>query len=142
MSYIPIDIQKLTKTCYPQNLAPAKKLAGQIDSALSTASSLIGYTPEIRGLREKLYAHLEQHSQGGCGCTAPSDRQMCEGLLSSASAIRIPTITPQEEMDILNVTLPPVEIEPSFVRRNAKPVLIGGSVLVMGALGMILLLRS
>ena len=53
-----------------------------------------------------------------------------------------PTITPDEELAILNAHLPPPEIEPSFVRRNVKPVLIGGSVLLLGALGMILLVSA
>ena len=51
-------------------------------------------------------------------------------------------ITPEEELEILNQYLPPPEIEPSFVRRNAKPVLIGGSVLLLGALGMILFISA
>ena len=56
-------------------------------------------------------------------------------------AIGVSLITPDEEMDILNVTLPPPEIEVGFTRRNARPLLIGGSVLVLGALGMILFIK-
>ena len=53
-----------------------------------------------------------------------------------------PTITPEEELMILNETLPQPEVQASFVRRNVKPLLLGGSVLVLGALGMILLIKA
>ena len=53
-----------------------------------------------------------------------------------------PTITPEEELAILNETLPDPEISGSFLKRNAKPVLLGGSVLILGALGMILLVKT
>ena len=52
-----------------------------------------------------------------------------------------PTITPEEELEILNETLPQPEISQSFIRRNVKPLFLGGTVLVLGALGMIVLIQ-
>lgn len=52
-----------------------------------------------------------------------------------------PTITPEEELAILQATLPIPEPEPSFIRRNAVPLFVGGGVLVMGMLGMVLLIK-
>jgi hypothetical protein len=53
----------------------------------------------------------------------------------------VPTITPEEEMAILEATLPIPEPEPSFIRRNAIPLFIGGGALVLGILGMVLLIK-
>jgi hypothetical protein len=53
----------------------------------------------------------------------------------------VPTITPEEEMAILEATLPIPEPEPSFIRRNAIPLFVGGGVLVLGMLGMVLLIK-
>jgi len=53
----------------------------------------------------------------------------------------LPTITPEEELAILEATLPFPEPEPSFIRRNAVPLFVGGGVLTLGVLGMILLLK-
>jgi hypothetical protein len=53
----------------------------------------------------------------------------------------VPTITPEEEMAILEATLPIPEPEPSFIRRNAVPLFVGGGVLVLGMLGMVLLIK-
>lgn len=52
-----------------------------------------------------------------------------------------PTITPEEEQAILAATLPIPEPEPSFLRRNAVPLFVGGGVLVLGVIGMILMIR-
>ena len=52
-----------------------------------------------------------------------------------------PTITPEEEQAILSATLPIPEPEPSFVRRNAVPLFVGGGVLILGILGMILMIK-
>ena len=70
----------------------------------------------------------------GKGAVAPPPEPPPEDLA--------PTITPEEELEILNQSLPPPEIQPSFIRRNVKPVLLGGSVLLLGALGMILLIKA
>jgi hypothetical protein len=53
----------------------------------------------------------------------------------------LPTITPEEEQAILEATLPIPEPEPSFIRRNAVPLFVGGGVLVLGVLGMILMIK-
>ena len=53
----------------------------------------------------------------------------------------IPTITPEEETAILEATLPVPEPEPSFIRRNAVPLFLGGGILTLGLLGMVLLIR-
>ena len=42
------------------------------------------------------------------------------------------------ELKALNQTLPS-EVEENFLRRNIKPVLLGGGVLLLGALGMVML---
>jgi len=51
------------------------------------------------------------------------------------------TITPEEEMAILEATLPSPEPEPSFIRRNSMPLLVGGGVLALGVLGLILMVK-
>lgn len=53
----------------------------------------------------------------------------------------IPTITPEEEQAILEAILPIPEPEPSFIRRNAVPLFLGGGALTLGLLGMILLVK-
>jgi len=55
-----------------------------------------------------------------------------------------PTITPEEEQAILQAmnptaSVPPELMEPSFLRRNSTLLLVGGGVVVLGALGFILL---
>jgi len=52
-----------------------------------------------------------------------------------------PTITPEEELAILQATLPAPEPEPSFIRRNAMPLFVGGGVLLLGTLGLILMVK-
>lgn len=52
-----------------------------------------------------------------------------------------PTITPEEEAAILQATLPIPEPEPSFLRRNAVPIFVGGGVLILGTIGMLLMIR-
>jgi len=52
-----------------------------------------------------------------------------------------PTITPEEEAAILQATLPIPEPEPSFLRRNAVPLFVGGGILVLGTVGMLLMIR-
>ena len=52
-----------------------------------------------------------------------------------------PTITPEEEAAILEALLPIPEPEPSFLRRNAIPIFIGGGVLIFGTIGMLLMIR-
>lgn len=52
-----------------------------------------------------------------------------------------PTISVEEEQAILNATLPFPEPEPSFLRRNAVPLFVGGGVLVLGVVGMIFLIK-
>lgn len=95
-SYSPITIDPLLGTCYPQNLQPAQQIAGKIDSTLAQAADALNqadpkyissYGSKIDDLRNKLYTHLEAHSHGGCGCTAPNDRQMCEQLAIQAEQL-------------------------------------------------------
>jgi hypothetical protein len=52
-----------------------------------------------------------------------------------------PTISVEEEQAILAATLPMPEPEPSFIRRNAVPLFVGGGVLVLGVVGMIFMIR-
>lgn len=52
-----------------------------------------------------------------------------------------PIITPEEEQKILQQTLPLPEVEQSFLARNAMPLMIGGSVLVLGTIGLIVMLK-
>lgn len=52
-----------------------------------------------------------------------------------------PTITPEEEAAILEAMLPIPEPEPSFLRRNAIPLFLGGGALVIGVIGMILMVK-
>jgi len=52
-----------------------------------------------------------------------------------------PTISPEEEMAILEALLPIPEPEPSFIRRNAIPLFVGGGVLVLGIAGMVLMIK-
>jgi len=52
-----------------------------------------------------------------------------------------PTISPEEEAAILQATLPIPEPEPSFIRRNAIPLFVGGGVLLFGIIGMVLLIK-
>lgn len=52
-----------------------------------------------------------------------------------------PIITPEEEQAILQQTLPLPEPEQSFLARNAMPLLIGGSVLVLGTIGLIVMIK-
>lgn len=58
-----------------------------------------------------------------------------------ASAPELTMITPAEEQAILDATLPLPPPEPSFLRRNAMPLFLGGGALVVGTLGMILLIK-
>jgi len=53
----------------------------------------------------------------------------------------LPTISPEEEAAILAATLPLPEPEPSFIRRNAIPLFVGGGVLVLGITGMFLMIK-
>ena len=69
----------------------------------------------------------------GKGAIAPPPKQPPEDLA--------PTISPEEEQAILAATLPLPEPEPSFIRRNAIPLFVGGGVLVVGTLGMLLMIR-
>ena len=52
-----------------------------------------------------------------------------------------PTITPEEELAILQATLPAPEPEASFIRRNAVPLFVGGGVLLLGTIGLILMVK-
>lgn len=52
-----------------------------------------------------------------------------------------PTISPEVELDILRQTLPTAQPEPSAMRSYAMPLLVGGSVLLLGTIGLILMLR-
>lgn len=52
-----------------------------------------------------------------------------------------PTITPEEEAAILEALLPIPEPEPSFLRRNAVPLFVGGGFLLLGTIGMLLMIR-
>lgn len=52
-----------------------------------------------------------------------------------------PTITPEEEAEILAATLPVPEPEMSFLARNAVPLMLGGGVLMLGTLGMFLMIK-
>jgi hypothetical protein len=52
-----------------------------------------------------------------------------------------PTITPEEERAILEAAMPIPEPEPSFVRRNAIPLFVGGGALILGVIGVILLIK-
>ena len=52
-----------------------------------------------------------------------------------------PIITPGEEQAILQETLPLPEPERSFLARNAMPLLIGGSVLLLGTVGLVIMLK-
>ena len=52
-----------------------------------------------------------------------------------------PIITPEEEQQILQQTLPLPEPEESFLARNAMPLMIGGSVLVLGTIGLIVMIK-
>jgi len=54
---------------------------------------------------------------------------------------KMPVITPDEELEILQATMPLPTVEVSFLRRNAVPLLVGGGVLTLGLLGMILLIK-
>jgi len=55
--------------------------------------------------------------------------------------ITAPTITPEEEAAILEAMLPIPEPEPSFLRRNAIPLFLGGGALIVGAIGMLLMVE-
>ena len=52
-----------------------------------------------------------------------------------------PTISPEEEQAILDAVLPIPAPEPSFIRRNAVPLFIGGGALTLGTIGMILMVK-
>jgi len=52
-----------------------------------------------------------------------------------------PIITPEEEQQILQETLPLPEPEESFLARNAMPLIIGGSVLLLGTVGLVIMLK-
>jgi hypothetical protein len=52
-----------------------------------------------------------------------------------------PIITPEEEQKILQETLPLPVPEPSFLRRNAMPLLVGGSVLLLGTSGLVIMIK-
>jgi hypothetical protein len=52
-----------------------------------------------------------------------------------------PTISPEEELAILQATLPIPQPQASFIRRNAVPIFVGGGVLLLGLLGMILMIK-
>jgi len=67
----------------------------------------------------------------------PSHRKAAQLIADYA----YPTISAQEELDILRQTLPTQELESSFLRANAMPILVGGSVLLLGTIGLILMVR-
>ena len=52
-----------------------------------------------------------------------------------------PTITASEEQKILQQTLPLIAPEPSFLSRNKTPILLGGTVLILGIIGMVVLVK-
>lgn len=56
-------------------------------------------------------------------------------------AIAEAPITPDIEQQILQQTIPFAEPEPSFIRRNALPLFLGGGVLLLGIIGMFLMLK-
>jgi ATP phosphoribosyltransferase len=74
-----------------------------------------------------MYAMMQQQAAAVAAKTPPED-------------IR-PTITPDEEQKILAAMLPIPEPEPSFVKRNAIPLFVGGGVLTLGILGIILMVK-
>lgn len=52
-----------------------------------------------------------------------------------------PIITPEEEMAILQENLPLPEPEESFLARNAMPLILGGSVLLLGTIGLVVMIK-
>lgn len=52
-----------------------------------------------------------------------------------------PTISPSEELAILQQTLPLIVPQQSFLERNQKALFVGGAVLVLGIIGMVLLVQ-
>jgi hypothetical protein len=52
-----------------------------------------------------------------------------------------PTITAIEEQMILQQTLPLIAPEQSFLSRNKTPILLGGTVLILGVIGMVVLVK-
>jgi hypothetical protein len=68
-------------------------------------------------------------------------QQQQAAAAAKKAEVVVPTITPEEETAILEATLPIPEPEPSFIRRNAVPLFIGGGTLVLGLLGMVLMIK-
>jgi len=91
------------------------------------------FSGDLGGDRSKkiyMYALMQQQA------AASEARRKAE-----EEAAKIPVITVDEEMEILEATMPIPVPEVSFLRRNAMPLFIGGGVLTLGLLGMILLIK-
>ena len=64
------------------------------------------------------------------------------GTNASASVTAPSGMTPEQEAAILRQSLPDPVPEASFIRRNAKPLLIGGGVLFLGMLGLVIFVTA
>ena len=125
--------------CVPQLFDGARKNAEFINTIIQK-----GDGPEFQELKTNFEAVMAEAKQAGLCPFAPGPDdviQRSNALVSRAQDID-PLISPTEEQAILEQTLPIPEPEPSFLRRNAIPLFVGGGVLILGILGMVLLIRA
>lgn len=147
--YKDVPIEDLTKDCIPGSKEISHKHANNIQDTLKMAAANLHSRPdklataiEIEKIRSEMEAHLRSHSRGSCGFTWHGGEELAAKLLMRAQNLVGPgTITPEEEMEILSATLPLPEIEESFIQRNFMPLVIGGSVLTLGVLGFVILIK-
>ena len=118
--------------CVPKKLMVfASEYAGMVEDAQSYGWDIQPGAFNWDSFKGKLHSYTDEVLAKG------------EALLDEAiAAAPAPSmIAPAEEEAILAATLPLPPPEPSFLRRNAVPLFVGGGALVVGTLGMILIIK-
>lgn len=131
---VPIDIS----SCWPSLKQQSQMAAEQINATIQNSSN-----PGIAELRQRFEKVMADTKKAGQCPFVPGNGPLIEesNKIAQLALDMSPTITPDEEQAILQATLPIPEPDPSFLRRNAVPLFVGGGVLVLGVVGMILLIK-
>ena len=132
--------------CWPQFIEEARQIVSQIQGNIAVVQQQNPQRAEEldRELRSLIKQHRDRNacpnvSDGGHLFTF--ETQDLINRSEAAKTGRSATLSIEEEQAILEATLPIPEPEPSFLHRNAMPLIVRGGVLVLGILGMILLIR-
>lgn len=124
--------------CWPNLVGQSQSNAEFINEVITTSND-----PRVTELKQRFEATMKANADAGSCPFVDGTGEIVEeshAVLQLAENMQ-PVITPAEENAILNATLPLPPPEPSFLRRNAVPLMVGGGALVVGTLGMILLVK-